>query len=337
MNEATIVLYFLLFVANLLIATEWAKYGFLEVGIQRPFNKRALAGLFIGTLSLFYAVILDDHYGITFYEGSYKNYVLFTVLGVPVVWLFFYRYVLESRGIFDLNRALIRTKYWSLGNYRPGKKNDEERAKNLREFGFAQGALRSFRKAIELQKRGDMVRRVERCQKVTDDCLDYQGGYAAHCPVCSSKFHFPKREGHNFSGVCDLCGSFLTARIEGDNVFLAADLTKPIHSPNDGNRYRTAVAYRGMAWLYRMMNMFDDSLAALRESNSIIDKLLDKHPREKNYLALKSLIVFGEAEINHALRNTEEARKKYQESLSLDSNLGNEEGVRVIQFLLNEL
>ncbi len=337
MNKAAIVFYSLIFLGNLLIATEWAKYGIMELGIQRPLNKKALAGLFIGVFSMLFAGIFHDHYGINPYETPYRNYAAFLVVGVPVVWLLFLRYALSANGVFDFNKARIRTNYWALSNYRPGKKNDEKRAKSLREFGFAKDALRRFNRAIKLQERGDMVRRVERSYPITDDSIDYCNRCSVRCPVCPSTINLPNIKGRNFSGACDLCGSFLTARIEGNRVFLAADLPKPIRFPNKGNWLNAAVAYREMAWLYRMMNMFDEALAALRDSGAIVDRLLSEHPEKRRFLVLKSLVIFGEAEINHVLGNTEKARKGYQESLSLDEKLGDEKGIKTNKFLLNEL
>ncbi len=337
MNKANVVFYSLVFIGNLLIATEWAKYGILEIGIQRPANKRAFLGLFFGISAMFFSIILDKYYEINPYQSSYKVYVIFVVLGVPLVWLLFFRYVLIPKGLFDFNKARTRTVYWALSNYRPGVKNDEEKARNLREFGFAQDALRRFKKAIKLQGRGDLVHRVEKTLQLTDNFCDYYDYYRISCPVCPSPINLPKVRSHNFSGACNMCGSFVTARIEGYKVFLAADLTRSIRSPNKGNWYNVAVAYEEMAWLYRMMNMFDEALEALEKAMDIAEDLLKRSPRTEKYLSLKSLIIFRRAEINHILGNVERAREEYKESLSLDRELKNEEGIETIEYLLNQL
>ena len=49
MNTGEIVFYITIGLGNLIIATEWAKYGILELGIQRPINSRAIFGLLLGS------------------------------------------------------------------------------------------------------------------------------------------------------------------------------------------------------------------------------------------------------------------------------------------------
>lgn len=156
MSIGEIAFYFGIGVGDLLIATEWAKYGIWEIGIQRPLNKKIIAGLFIGVITMFIGGLVKR-----FGEFSPSNTVAMIITGAAILWMLFFRYVILPPGLNAFNKARIRTNFWMItGNYAPGE-NLAEKAELLREFWLAKSAVNMFKKAIKLQLKGSMVRTLD--------------------------------------------------------------------------------------------------------------------------------------------------------------------------------
>lgn len=332
MNTGEIVFYITIGIGNLIIATEWAKYGILELEIQRPINSRAIFGLLLGSTTFVIGGIMHRISGF----NPMNYYAIALVTGVPFLWLLVYRYMLLPPGLFDFNRARIRTNYWMLSSYRPGKIL-EEQGSNLREFTFAERAIRMFRKAIEAQSRGVTVRTVTKKVELDDEIIDYDRNANVNCPVCGISTKVPIYVHEGVSGGCNLCGSAISARRFGNTLYLEAILSKPTRVVSDKNKYNVVVGYEELALLYRMMNMFDEAARALKDGMKVVDELLSKTPNYSEYLTLRSLILFRMAELNHVQGNLEQARKGYEESLAIDRELGNEEGIRTVEELLKQI
>ena len=77
-----ILFYVLIGIANLIIATELAKYGIWEIGIQRPLNKKAILGTFLGVCTVFIGGIISR-----FADFNPVNYyAIGFVIGIPFLW-----------------------------------------------------------------------------------------------------------------------------------------------------------------------------------------------------------------------------------------------------------
>lgn len=333
MSTGEIVFFILIGVGNLLIVTEWAKYGILEVGVQRPINSRAVVGFLLGSTTIIISGVIHMISG---FKPVVNEYAIALVIGVPIFWLLIYRYILLPPGLFDFNRARIRTNYWMLTSYRPGKILEEE-GSNLRKSPLAKEAVQMFRKAIEAQSKGVAVRTVTKKVELDDKIIDYDRNANVNCPGCGINMKVPVYVEEGVSGVCTFCESTILARRFGNTLYLEAILKKPTRIVSDKNKYNVAVCYEELALLYRMMNIFDEAERALKDGMEVLKELLSKNPDHSEYLRLRSLIVFRMAELNHAQGKLEQARQGYEESLAIDRKLGNEEGIRTTEKLLQEI
>lgn len=332
MSIVEIVFYIAIGIGNLIIATEWAKYGILEIGIQRPINSRAIAGVLLGSTTFVIGGIMHRISGF----NPVNKYAIALVIGSPIFWLLVYRYILIPPGLFDFNRARIRTNYWMLSSYRPGKIL-QEKGSNLREFTFAKGAIRMFRKVIEAQSKGVAVRTVTKKVELDDEIIDYDRNANVNCPVCGINIKVPIYADEGVLGACNLCGSAISARRFGNTLYLEAILKKPTRIVSDKNKYNVAIGYEELALLYRMMNMFYEAERALKGGMEVVEDLISKNSDYSDYLSLRSLILFRIAELNHVQGKLEQASRGYEESLAIDRELGNEEGIRTIEELLKQI
>ena len=328
-----IIFYILIGIANLIIATEWAKYGILEIGIQRPLNGKAIFGTFLGVCTVFTGGIISrvaDFNPVNYYAIGF-------VIGVPLLWVFIYRHLLLAPGLFDFNRAKIRTNYWRLTSLQNGEILSE-RGAELRSYFLAKNTIKIFQRAIEAQKKGSSVREVTKQIDLSDENLvGYGGGISANCPVCGTHLTVPVDIDGGVEGGCNFCGAMLTARTIRGTLYLSAFLLKPIRVVSDKHEENIAVAYSELAVLYRMMNLFKEARDSLEEGSKITGELLKKNPNSESYLALKSMILFRVAELDHAQGNADRARENYRLSLDIDRKLNDEEGIRTNEEMLQKL
>ena len=333
MNVGEAAFYVGIGVGNFLIATEWAKYGILEIGIQRPINSRAMAGVFVGVITIFISGLAHRFIG---FEISQNIAIMIT--GAALLWIPFYRYLILPAGLNAFNKARTRTFFWSItGNFIPGEKLTEK-AESLRGFGMAITAEKLFKHSIELQLKGQRVQSLSNVVEISDDIIAGWGDtYRIRCPGCPFEVRIPMVHGRNMSGVWNMCGAMITVRIQENKIYVNAILRKPIHIVSDQNRYNAAVAYEELALLYRMMHRFDEAKEALGESREIVGQILDESPLNSGYLKLKSLVIFRLAEINHVQGNLKEARVGYEESLAIDKKHGDAEGIKMNGMLLEKL
>lgn len=333
MSLLEIIFWTIIAMSQLIIATEWAKNGLWEIGIQRPINVRALIGLFVGTGTFLIAGLANRYY-----EFNPSATIGFYIPVVALLWMLFYRYVLMPAGQFNFNRARTRMNYWMVtGNYIPGQ-HLKDRADSLKEFGFAQNAVKLFKKAITAQKKGNKVWHITKTITLTDDMISGWGNtYRIRCPACLFELDIPMVNYQNMSGTCGSCGNITTARIEGQQLYLNTMLYKPIHTISDHHHYNIAVAYEELGFLYRMMGLFNKAKTELQTSMEMVEELLGKDSTNKSYLALKSLVIFRLAEIAHVQDNLQEAKTGYEKSLVMDQTAGNQEGIDTNTILLQQL
>jgi tetratricopeptide (TPR) repeat protein len=167
--------------------------------------------------------------------------------------------------------------------------------------------------------------------------MDYRGNVSMPCGQCGQTIKIPIRVYDGVSGVCMLCGCMVSARRQGDTMHLHTMLSKPHLLVTDRNRYNVGVAHEELALLYRMMNCFDEALLELQEALKIAEDLLENNPDHREYLALKSLAIFRQAEIYHCQGSRMKAKELYQVSLAIDRTLNNEEGIQTITALYSKL
>lgn len=331
MSLVEMFLYGILGVCNLIIASQWGKYGYWEVGIQRPPNKTAIQAMFAGGLAF---VGFGLYFKVTGQPLSLNKVAVIIMIGISILWTYFYRCVILAPGLFEFNSARIRMNNWSLSYYVPGEKNSEERGRNLAGLDMAKAAIVRFKKAIVLQGKGQRQYSFQGRQKLNEEDLDGDGLYRIRCLCCPSEVKVPNIRRQKLSGSCSVCGSPLSVLLDGDEALVTTMLLRPVNVVTDGNRCNIAVAYEEMALLYRMMNLFDEAKDALSESKKIVGELLERQPRNMEYLKLMSLIIFRKAEIDHITGQKQAAREGYEESLKIDTGLSDKEGIETTTRLL---
>jgi len=324
-------------VCNLVIANEWAKYGLLQLGIQRPPNTKAWGSALIGMATYIGYALLQEHTEIEFTFLTEYNLVQASLilLGPPFAWLLLKRAILPA-GLFAYNKAIIRTTYWAIQNYRPGKKMPEE-AKSLRNFTKAQETIRLFQKAINQQKKGSTVSGGQKEIDLDEIETDYDNLVNTSCPGCGMPLKAPIYAPQGITGNCMYCGKMVTAKTIGNKLYLHCFGSR-MRRMTDRNLQNIATAYEEMGWLLRMMHQFHEAQDALKKAEELADQLLEKEPENKEYLTLKSLIFFRQAELLHTQgKSPEVAKKLYQKSLDIDKLIGEYQDHDLVKGLMAEL
>jgi hypothetical protein len=108
MTNGEIAFYSVITFGNFILATEWAKYGLLELGIQRPMNPRALGALFLGMGAMVSAGIAHQVSG---FDPKPNELAITLGVGAPVLWIFIFRAVFLPPGLFAFNKARARTQF----------------------------------------------------------------------------------------------------------------------------------------------------------------------------------------------------------------------------------
>lgn len=144
----------LMLICNLVIFIEWGKYGFWGTAIQQPRNHKAYGAAFIGCLVFLLSGLLQKYGNIQFRFLTQDNFWPMTgiLLGIPVTVFLLLRLIMPA-GVFDYNRAVIRTTFWTGRHYQPGRSLPEV-AEMLRNFPLAQRTLHFFKRSIKAQERG---------------------------------------------------------------------------------------------------------------------------------------------------------------------------------------
>lgn len=136
--------YSLLFIAVSLICIEWAKYGFLEMGLQGPKNKKVLIGVLIG---LILSIISSEVYKRTGFIPRLKFIIAIDLW--PFLFIPFIRKNMPA-GQFQFNKAKERIQYWTTINYMPGEVL--ENGNRLQDFPRATDTLSLLEQAISAQE-----------------------------------------------------------------------------------------------------------------------------------------------------------------------------------------
>ncbi len=306
------------FICNLVIANEWAKYGLLELGLQRPPNTRVMKAVMAGALTLIIAGIAQKRSGIEFvYLAKDPRWEPIAILiGIPFAWIFLKGKFFLPPGIKDYNRAISRIKHWMTTYYDPGKLF-EERGKELREFDMAQKTLDLFKRSIEGQKKGVAKTSIRKVIDLTTvDLIGYGNSIKANCLNCGAPFGIPAEKLDGGTAMCNRCHTVTTVKKMDGKLYL--NCFAKHREITDGNKKNVATAYEEMALLLRMMNRFDHALEALDEAEKITDEILGSDSKNANVWDLKSLIIFRRGEIMHVRGKYQEAKRLYQESLAID-------------------
>lgn len=330
----------IMLICNLIIANEWAKYGLWQIGIQRPANTRAFGAAFVGVITFLISGLLQKYGEVEFSFAIKQNFwpVAMVFLGVPFVWLIFFRHVIMPKGQFDYNKAIIRTTFWTLQNYRPGQLLKSE-GELLRHFSLANRTLRLFQKAIRTQEKGTLSANLQTVIDLETADISYNQTVSLLCPSCGMSIEGPTYVPQGATGNCRYCGAMLTAKSIGNKLYVNSyginGLSRRVTSLN---RKNIATAYEEMALLYRMMNRFDEAHKALDKAQSITESLLESDSDNKDYLQLKSLILFRHAEAYQTQGvQLQKAQKLYQECIAIDGEIGTTEETNLVQELLSQL
>ena len=328
--------YAVLLITYYVIVWQWAKYGFWETGIQRPLNVKAFGSCFVGMTVLLIAGYIEREGYVDFSLFKEANIfkALLLIFGSSSLVFILGRYVILPKGLPEYNRARIRTTYWTNSYYRPGVKL--ETAENLKDFSMAQTALAFFQKSIEAQSKPRRAGSIVKDFSISQDEFNWYSSISKNCPNCGklTKIPITARQG---TGTCNLCDCGLAFKVMGNKLYLTAFGPKVRRAPSFQNKVNIATAYEEKALLLRMMNYFEEARAALFEASKIIDAFQENLKKDRRCLTLRSLILFREAEIAHALGEKTKAKDLYQKSLEIDLSIGNEKETGFVKRLISEV
>lgn len=337
MNSLELLVYGVMLFTSFVIAWHFAKNGYWESGIERPLNKKVIGATFIGFLTVF-AAGMAQKYGFIFSLLEEKNMSSSAVvfLGGPLAFYFLSRLIMP-RGLLEYNRARIRTTYWTIQYYYPGKKL--EIAKDLANLPIAESTLKLFDKSIAYTKKGARKTSVTTTINIDNHERDYyfNDKISVGCPNCSWPTKISVND-KSASSVCVMCCCSLSYKIVRNQLYLTAfgdGVISNVITPR--SKANIAVAYEEKALLLRMMNLFDDALESLDKSEEIILQLLASDSANKEYLGVKSLIIFRRGEIAQSTGNKNQAQSFYQESLAIDQLIGVSKDHDLVKRLLKEV
>ena len=319
------VIYTVMFICYLIMATELAKYGLMQILIRYPPNNRAIYAITLGFIAVNVGGYLQKQGEINAFLFKEENSLpaSLIVFGLFAIWIIFFRYVIMPKGLFDYNRAISRTNYWSRIHYQPGK--SLESAKFLSNFSRANQTLELFKKAIEVQRKGSLVdnNNTRREIDLSGEDMSYDGMITISCPSCGMPIKAPRYAPQGAEGNCINCGAMISAKLIGNTLFINSYGTRRTRSVTPINYKDMATALEEMAFLYRMMNRFNEAHEALDEALKTVNNILSKDKDNKEFLKLKSLIIFRQAEAYQAQGiNIEEVKKLYAECLVIDQLTG---------------
>jgi tetratricopeptide (TPR) repeat protein len=327
---------------SLVITGQWARYGLWELGIARPLNAKPVIASFIGMTSFIIAGLAQRKFGLKFSflteENIWQASLVF--LGIPLLWLFFVRYAIMPKGQFDYNRAIARTKFWSLSHFKPGEKL-KENGELLKNFSMAIQALQFFKNAIKSQEKGAFaaVPMEPKIISLSHVAISERNTVTCSCPRCLASIEVPSCAPLGATGHCTNCGRVITAKTIGNLLYVNCRGGAIIsHAITLRSKENIATAYEEMAFLYRMMNRFDDANEFLDRALSITFDILKADPENYEYLKLKALILFRQAEIYHVQGLSVNAKELYNECLLLDEKIGTpQEEIQLTKNLLEKL
>lgn len=325
-------------VCNLVIASEWARFGLWELGLQRPINARASGAGMVGMLALVIGGLAQKYGHFEFQLLTEPNLwkVGAILYGPPLAWLYIFRHLILPAGLYDHNRATMRTRFWTAKHYRPGRKLFSE-GELLKSFPPARQALQLFKRAIEAQEKGTRTSVQSRIIDLDEVEESYRGTVSTSCPNCGAPVEVPVQVPIGDTGQCQLCGCMLTVKRIGNNIYLNC-FGATRRTMTKRNRLNVAIAYDEMGLLYRMMNRFDEAQEVFQKSLALVNSLLEGEPTNREYLTLQSLILFRQAEAFQAEGgHSQEARALYLQSLAIDKQLGLDEDRPLIEGLLAKL
>ncbi|MFA5051799.1 MAG: tetratricopeptide repeat protein [Patescibacteria group bacterium] len=324
-------------ICNFIIATQWAKYGIMQVSIQRPLNTRALGAGFVGMLT-FTAAGLAQKYGHVEFAYLTEEHLWRTagiLLAPPFIWLMFFRYTLMPAGQYDYNQAIIRTTFWALQNYRPGVRLVDQ-GNTLKQFPIAQRTLQLFESAIAAQSKGSNVSTIPKVIDLDEMEVSYRHTISTSCPNCGMPVEISVQAMAGAEGHCVYCSKMLTVKRIGSKLYINCyGSSRRTVTPH--HRKNIAIAYEEMGLLLRMMNRFADAQEAYEMARGVTNGLLEDEPNNQEYLSLLSLIAFRQAEAYHAQGSHALAREHYNEALAIDRKTGQSQDRQLIGNLLAQL
>lgn len=335
-KPADLIILFPLWLGGMFIATAIARNGWLEIGIKIPPDKTAITGMVIGAIALAGSIVvrwIDPEFNIKTSHG-----LLALILSTQFGWLFFYHYVFLPKSQYDYNRAIIRSNYWS-GKYLTLGRLDQSLANELKSFSRAQDAVSLFLRAIATQEKGQKVFHLENVIDLTgrDDEADWYGNFRLNCCNCGSQISYPLySQGRQQSGQC-MCGAMITGRIINNQLYLNTMLPKAQRLCLPQNRHNVANGRLELARLYRMMGEMDKAKDELAKSEAITDDLLNRTPKDQALLREKSLNLFRQAEIAHALGQKAEAKRLYLASQEISKSIGDDSDAALYDQLLKDV
>jgi len=238
------------------------------------------------------------------------------------------------KGLFDYNRATIRTTYWARTYYKPGQSLASQ-AKKLKNHKLAKDTLVLFRKAIEAKEKS-VITDPQRIINLEKNGSSKSGETEIHCPVCDWKNMLPSILDGISKQTCSHCRAEMMIKKNGALLLVTCygrtvnKLTLPV-------RKDIITAWKDMALLYRMMNMFYHANSILNKAESLVGVLIDDE-ENNDYWELKSLILFHLAESYQTQGiETNIAKTFYERSLDIDKKTGIRNREELIKSLMAKI
>lgn len=326
-----VTVYVILLTLSSIITIQWAAFGWLETGIQRPIQPKLLIAAFFGPTVL---VIYDQHLKMNQLIPNQFYLISCTVI-IPIILGIFYRYYVLAPGMAEFNRARVKLMYWTSRHYIPGKITPEL-AQLLENFPPALNTIKQLEKAINLQQRGTRIRMLENVIEINEDDYSWDNQITIRCLACQGKIKIHRLSDGGF-GPCGFCGRPVNIKRNGNKVYIKVALLKPFWKVTDHNLSNVAIGHEELAFLYRMMGKTSQALESLNSAYLIAEPLASKHPENKEYTRTLSLIIFRRAEIEHICGENEKARIDYKKCIEIDESIGDTEETKLTKLLLSEL
>ena len=331
-------IYFWVFVGiigNTIIGWEIGRKGLIQLGLEGPRNLRVVFAMSLWLIAIAWGMVSKVQGQLVQLPTSPHPF-WFLLWGVVMVFLGHFS-IQKSQFLFNTAKALHE--YWGRLYYTPGKTGDPQKSAALRNFPKVQEAEKLYKEAIKLEEQGTLIRSVEKTVAIKEDELNYYGYIRnVNCPVCGIQNYLSHWE-YKTTFICNLCEHIVFVKQEGDNILLWARVRKKeaIRRPILRNRINAAIGYQQLGLLYRIQERWDDAIDALHKSQNMSKELNSEYPEDKEILMALGTAIFRLGEIDHAQGRYKEAKRKYKESLEIDKKLDNEEGIRTINILLDQI
>jgi tetratricopeptide (TPR) repeat protein len=249
-------------------------------------------------------------------------------------WLAFKRWGLMQSGLYYYNKATARMEHWKLFYYRHGVRYNPPNP--LADFSLAKKTIGLYQKAISIQEKGVKVRQISRTLALRE-IMANSGEIMIDCPACKRQLRLSHQLTEGALVNCFGCGSTVSVRQLEDKIYIHCSLPQARYQFLPINLRNLTVLYSELGFFYRLMGNYEEADKCLAQAIDLFTELLKENPPLPGDLKNQSLTLFRRAELNHAHGNWTQARKFYLQSLKIDQELGDQQGIEINTILMQQL